>query len=103
MQYGNEQIGKLVGGIRSAMSQLESLLGDSASDAGSKLSKVKSRLGDQFGDAGDGWSEFQEDAADRARTAAYATDDYVRTHTWSTIGAAAAIGVVIGLILNHRR
>jgi ElaB/YqjD/DUF883 family membrane-anchored ribosome-binding protein len=103
MQYRNDQGQKLVGDIRRAMSDLEVLLRDSASDAGSGLTDMKDRLRDRFGSARETLSEYEREAADRARSAAYATDDYVRSHTWSAIGMAVAAGVLLGLMMNNRR
>jgi ElaB/YqjD/DUF883 family membrane-anchored ribosome-binding protein len=103
MQFGSNKKERLVKVIRNAMSELESLLGDTASDTGDSVSDMKERMRDSLGSARSTLSDFHEDATERARVTAYATDDYVRSHTWTTIGAAAALGVVIGLILNHRR
>ena len=55
------------------------------------LKVAKERLGD-----------MQEKAVERTRAAAKATDHYVHEHPWQAIGVAAAIGVVIGLLLNRR-
>ena len=30
------------------------------------------------------------------------TDDYVHDHPWQAIGAAAAVGFVVGLMMNRR-
>ena len=39
---------------------------------------------------------------DRARAAARVTDDYVHDNPWGAIGAAAAAGFLIGLLINRR-
>jgi ElaB/YqjD/DUF883 family membrane-anchored ribosome-binding protein len=41
-------------------------------------------------------------AADRAKEAARATDDYVHDHPWQMVGVAAAVGFVAGLLMNRR-
>ena len=44
------------------------------------------------------------DAAIRAKTRemAYATDDYVHDNPWSSIGVAAALGLLIGVLIGRR-
>ena len=46
--------------------------------------------------------ELQGMAADRAKEAARATDDFVHDHPWQVVGIAAAIGFVAGLLMNRR-
>jgi ElaB/YqjD/DUF883 family membrane-anchored ribosome-binding protein len=46
--------------------------------------------------------ELQGMAADRAKEAARATDDYVHDHPWQMVGVAAAVGFVAGLLMNRR-
>ena len=38
----------------------------------------------------------------RARQAAEYTDEYVHDNPWSSIGAAAALGLLIGVLLGRR-
>ena len=44
------------------------------------------------------------DAVIRAKTRemAYATDDYVHDNPWSSIGVAAALGLLIGVLIGRR-
>ncbi len=46
--------------------------------------------------------ELQEVIVDKTRNAAETTDAYVRENPWTAIGAAAGIGVIIGLLLRRR-
>jgi len=50
--------------------------------------------------------ELQEEAGNRSRAAAKATDDYVRANPWESIGTVAVIaalaGFVVGLMMNRR-
>jgi ElaB/YqjD/DUF883 family membrane-anchored ribosome-binding protein len=38
----------------------------------------------------------------KSKAAAKATDEYVHTHPWQSIGAAAGVGLVIGLLIGRR-
>ena len=98
-----EQKDKLVGEIKKVMSELDSLLRDSASDASAGAANVQDRLRDRLYSARETLADLEFQVSDRARAAAYATDDYVRTHPWASIGAAISVGVLIGLLLNASR
>ena len=41
--------------------------------------------------------------AERARSGAAATDDYVRAQPWQAIGISAGLGLLIGLVLGRGR
>lgn len=43
-----------------------------------------------------------EGVADRARTAARTTDDWVHEEPWTAIGIAAAVGLGVGLLVARR-
>jgi ElaB/YqjD/DUF883 family membrane-anchored ribosome-binding protein len=46
--------------------------------------------------------EIEGQAVDRAKAAACATDDYVHDNPWQAIGIAAAVGIVVGPLMNRR-
>lgn len=60
-------------------------------EAESKLLRAKLRL-----------QELEGRLVDRSRAAARRADDYVHQSPWTSIGVAAAIGFVAGLLLNRR-
>lgn len=60
-------------------------------EAESKLLSAKLRL-----------QEIEGRLADRTRAAARRADDYVHESPWTSIGVAAAIGFVAGMLLNRR-
>ena len=56
-----------------------------------RLQQAKGRLHD-----------LQDAAVARARAAGHAADDYVHEHPWKAIGAAAGIGMIVGLLIGRR-
>ena len=46
--------------------------------------------------------DIQSAMAEKTRHAAEATDHMVHENPWSSVGVAAALGVVIGLLLSRR-
>jgi len=47
-------------------------------------------------------AEAQAALLAKSKAAAKATDEYVHTHPWQSIGAAAGVGLVIGLLIGRR-
>lgn len=47
------------------------------------------------------WKEIQEKAMEKGRAAAEATDAYVHENPWTTMGIAAGLGLVVGLLLGR--
>jgi|SRR4051794_5306215 ElaB/YqjD/DUF883 family membrane-anchored ribosome-binding protein len=66
-----------------------------------KLLKAKLRLQELQGQAMDGARAAANQAMDRGRAAARVTDDYVRENAWQALGAAALIGLLIGLAVGR--
>ena len=46
--------------------------------------------------------DAQSAVLEKGKAAARATDDYVHDHPWKAVGIAAAVGFVLGLIVNRR-
>jgi ElaB/YqjD/DUF883 family membrane-anchored ribosome-binding protein len=46
--------------------------------------------------------ETGEMVSEKSRYAAKATDDYVRENPWQSIGAAAGVGFLLGLLVSRR-
>ena len=77
---------------------LEEVLKSWGSDAQSLLKETRARL--------NGHNRVQQaglDARQAACDALGCADTYVRNKPWHSVGAAAAVGVFIGVLLNLRR
>jgi ElaB/YqjD/DUF883 family membrane-anchored ribosome-binding protein len=97
-----QQREQLVADIRKVMAELDELVRDSGADVGDELAELKGRLQEQVSAARETLSDLESRVSEKARDVAIAGDAYVRDHTWTSIGVAAGIGVVIGLLLNRR-
>lgn len=49
------------------------------------------------------WKEIQQQATEKTKAAAEATDAYVHENPWKVVGMAAGLGLIIGLILARGR
>lgn len=53
-------------------------------------------------DVTDKLQDWQKQAGETARNVSEATDRYVHENVWSSVAAAALLGVVIGFLLGRR-
>ncbi len=105
---------QLAANLRRVIADAEDLLAATAqTDADGSISELRRRIQGSISAATDAVmdsiSSARERMADadavvreRARYAASVSDDYVHDHPWSTIGAAAAVGFILGLLLSRR-
>jgi ElaB/YqjD/DUF883 family membrane-anchored ribosome-binding protein len=93
---------KLVDEFSNVLSEAEDMLKRAANETGEKAKDLRSQVEAKLLTAKLRLQELEGQAIDRAKEAARATDDYVHEHPWQAIGIAAAVGVVVGLLMNRR-
>ena len=99
----NGQKDKLLADVKNVVADAENLLKKAKSSGAESYAAVRAELEDKLADTIVRLQEVQEELKARARYAARATDDYVHENPWKSMGAVAAVGIVVGLILSSRR
>jgi ElaB/YqjD/DUF883 family membrane-anchored ribosome-binding protein len=98
--------GKLLKDFNEVVSDTEQLLKSVTSAGNEKTQALKANVEQSLKLAKERLHELQDEAVDRTRAAAKRTDEYVHANPWQSIGVAAAIaavaGIVLGLLLNRR-
>jgi ElaB/YqjD/DUF883 family membrane-anchored ribosome-binding protein len=93
---------KLVQDLKIVITDAEELLRATASQAGEKVVAARERIQDNLHRAKVKIAEAEEILVDRSKVAARATDEYVHENPWRSVGIAAGIGLVIGLLIGRR-
>ena len=93
---------KLVQDFRTVVADAEELLKATASQAGEKVAVARERIQDSLHQAKVKLAEAEDVIVERSKQAARATDDYVRENPWQAVGAAAGVGLLIGLLIGRR-
>jgi ElaB/YqjD/DUF883 family membrane-anchored ribosome-binding protein len=93
---------KLMEDLRQVVVDVEDLLKATAGQAGERLGEARHRAEQTLSAARERLSALEEDAAQRARAAAREADDYVRDHPWQSVGIAAGVGFLVGLLVSRR-
>lgn len=94
---------KLVGDLRVLIADAEDLLKATAGQTTNGAAALRDRVHETLARARESLADSQAEALARARAAGRVADDYVHDNPWKSIGAAAGIGLLIGLLLSSRR
>ena len=93
---------ELVHDMRKIIEEAEKLLQATAGDASEKIVQARSKAEKAMQDARRRLGNAEELALFRARQAVRAADRTIRSNPWESLGIAAAVGLVAGIILARR-
>ena len=93
---------KLMTDLRTVISDAEEVLKVTADQASAGAAELRVRMQERLKQAKHRLHDLQETAVAKAKAAGHAADDYVHDHPWKAIGAAAGIGLIVGLLISRR-
>lgn len=93
---------KLVADLKVVVADTEELLRATAGQAGEKVVAIRERLQDHLSAAKASLADAQAAVVDRAKQVGRYTDDYVHDNPWRSVGIAAGVGLVVGLLIGRR-
>lgn len=93
---------KLVADLKAVVHDAEALLRATSSQTGEKIQEARAHAEDSLRQAKARLTQVEEEALKRARELADATEEYVRDNPWQSVGIAAGIGLVLGLLISRR-
>jgi len=93
---------KLISDLKLVVADTEELLAATAHQTGEKVAEVRARLEDNLRHVRGKLADAEEAVRLKTREVAKATDHYVHEHPWKSIGVAAGVGLVIGLLIGRR-
>ncbi|MEI8030698.1 MAG: DUF883 family protein [Comamonadaceae bacterium] len=93
---------KLMNNLREVIADAEALLRMTADQAGEGAADIRSRVQTRMNQAKDDLLHLQDAAVAKAKAAGHATDEFVHENPWQSIGIAAGVGLVLGLLVSRR-
>jgi ElaB/YqjD/DUF883 family membrane-anchored ribosome-binding protein len=93
---------QLLADLKTVMNDAEALLRATSAQTGEKIQEVRARAEESLRQAKQRLSSIEDEALRRAREVADATDEYVRDNPWQSVGIAAGVGLLVGLLLTRR-
>ena len=93
---------QLLADLKTVMTDAEALLRATSAQTGEKIQEVRARAEESLRQAKARLGSIEDEALRRAREVADATDEYVRDNPWQSVGIAAGVGLLVGLLLARR-
>ncbi len=93
---------QLIADMKVVVGDAEELLRATASQAGEKVTALRGKIEDNLVKARASLAEAQAAMVDKAKEVGHATDEYVRDNPWKSVGVAAGIGFIVGLLIGRR-
>lgn len=93
---------QLIDDFKVVVADAEALLKATANQGGEKMAEVRAKAEESLRVVKHRMEEAQAALLVKTKAAAKATDVYVHENPWRAIGAAAGVGLVIGLLIGRR-
>jgi ElaB/YqjD/DUF883 family membrane-anchored ribosome-binding protein len=93
---------KLVEDLKVVMRDAEALIKATSAQTGEKIQEVRARAEESLRQARTRLTAVEDEALARAKEVADATEEYVRENPWQSMGIAAGVGLLVGLLLSRR-
>lgn len=92
----------LMDDLRAVVADAEALLAATAGDVSERARQARQKAAESVEKARANLAELEGDLKARAKAMADEATEYVRENPWQSVGIAAAVGVVIGVLLGRR-
>jgi ElaB/YqjD/DUF883 family membrane-anchored ribosome-binding protein len=93
---------RLLDDLRQVVEDTEALLRATAGQAGERAQEARSRVEESLRQARTRLEGLEQEVVTRARDAAHEADRYVRDNPWQSIGIAAGVAFLLGLLVSRR-
>lgn len=94
---------KLLQDMRVVVRDAEELLRATAGQTGDKVAVARERIQESLVAAKERLIAAEHAVVEKTRQAAKATDEYVHENPWKSVGIAAGVGLLIGMLISRSR
>ena len=93
---------KLIADFKVVVADAEELLRSTASQAGDKAADMRTKIQGRLADAKIKLADAEAAVVDRAKQVGRVAADYVQDNPWRSVGVAAGLGFIVGLLIGRR-
>ena len=98
----NAEENDMLSDLQAALQDTESALNDLAEEGNAIDKSVREKLSANLQDLKAKLLDAEKLVSEKAKVAARATDEYVHENPWQSIGIAAGVGFLVGLLVSRR-
>ena len=92
----------LIDDLRTVVADAEALVAATAGDVSDRAKNARQRASDSVETARARLAELEADLKRRAKAVKDDATHYVQDNPWQSVGVAAAVGIVVGVLLGRR-
>jgi len=93
---------RLLQDVRQVLSSTEDLLSTAGDEGSDKARALREKVAENLKLAKDRLHDAEQVVVGKAKVAAKATDQYVHDNPWKSIGIAAGVGLLLGVLISRR-
>jgi ElaB/YqjD/DUF883 family membrane-anchored ribosome-binding protein len=93
---------QLLADVRSVLNSTEELLASAGEEGSAGAIEIRRKVAQNLKLAKDRLNQAQEAISERAKAAAKVTDEYVHENPWKSIGLAAGVAFILGVLVARR-
>lgn len=93
---------KLISDLKLVIADSEELLRATAGQAGDKVAEIRTKATDRIANLKAQLLDAEAAMVEKAKQVGRVTDDYVHDNPWRSIGVAAGVGFIVGLLIGRR-
>lgn len=92
---------RLIADLHTVVEDAEALLKATSAEGGEKIQDLRTRVEKSVQKARKRIAHAEAEALEKAHKAASTAESYVQKNPWQSVGIAAGVGFVFGLLLNR--
>jgi len=93
---------RIVEDLRRVVEDAEALLREASSLAGDRVDEARERAAGSVRAARERLGALEDEVLGKARDAAHDAERYVRDNPWQSLGIAAGVGLILGVLISRR-
>jgi ElaB/YqjD/DUF883 family membrane-anchored ribosome-binding protein len=93
---------RVIRDFKAVVTDTEELLKATANQTGDRITAARARMEESLAATKKQLAELEENMVEKAKAAAQATDQLVHENPWKSVGIAAAVGLLLGMLIHRR-
>jgi len=93
---------RVIRDFKAVVTDTEELLKATANQTGDRIAAARARMEESLTATKKQLAELEENMIEKAKAAAQATDQMVHENPWKSVGIAAAVGLLLGMLIHRR-